>query len=81
MTCGVLRDASLQGGWSITDLDLSHNVLGSSGGLSIFEALKSNPSQSLRRLKLVSCKLSSLQLGVCMGKVLGAGDGVGVCGV
>lgn len=56
------------------DLDLSHNSLGSAGGLAIFEALKANPVQSLRCLKLVSCKLSSVQLGACMGKVLGAGE-------
>jgi hypothetical protein len=65
-----------QGGWSVTDLDLSHNILYAAGGLAVFEALKSNPLQSLRRLKLVSCKLSSAQLGVCIGKVLGAGEGM-----
>ena len=65
---------SFQGGWSVTELDLSHNMLCAAGGIAIFEALKSNPSQSLRRLKLVSCKLSSVALGVCMGKVLGAGE-------
>ena len=64
----------LQGGWSVTDLDLSHNQLCAAGGLAIFEALKKNPLQSLRRLKLVSCKLSSVQLGVCIGKVLGANE-------
>jgi hypothetical protein len=64
----------LQGGWCVCDLDLSHNSLGAAGGLAIFEALKANALQPLRTLKLVSCKLSSLQLGVCMGKVLGAGE-------
>ncbi len=77
MSCEVLvirAISRVQGGWSVTDLDLSHNLLGAAGGLAIFEALKSNPQLSLRRLKLVSCKLGSAQLGVCMGKVLGGGE-------
>jgi hypothetical protein len=49
-------------------------MLCAAGGLAIFEALKKNPLQSLRRLKLVSCKLSSVQLGACIGKVLGANE-------
>ena len=49
-------------------------MLYAAGGLAIFAALKSNPLQSLRRLKLVSCKLSSAQLGSSIGRVLGAGE-------
>ncbi len=66
--------ALLQGGWSVCNLDLSYNSLCAAGGLAIFEALKTNPMQSLRSLKLTSCKLSSVELGVCIGKVLGAGE-------
>jgi hypothetical protein len=75
--CRVDSDANrCQGGWSVTDLDLSHNVLYAAGGIAVFEALKNHHMQTLRRLKLVSCKLSSAQLGVSIGKALGAAETV-----